>query len=563
VTGDLRAVSSVNGGTSLQNLGFLYDKVGSLTQRQDNRLGLTEDLYYDDLHRLQSSVVGATTVSYGYDPLGNLTQKTDLGAGQWSYHATRRHQLLSAAGGAVTYTYDANGNAVTRSGQSITWTSYNYPSRVNQSGGVYDEFAYGPNRERWKHVYAGPSGTDTTLRLGQFLEKVTTAAGTDWRHYLFAGEQTVAVYSRTSAGANTVRYVLDDHQGSIAALATSGGSLAVNESFTPFGQRRSGSSWQLPVSGSDQTTINGISRRGYTGHNHLGGAPLIHMNGRMQDPQTGRFLSADPHVANPASTQGWNRYSYVENDPASFTDPSGFIMSCGIGFAAVSVPTFGYSYGGGGPDGYGGGFSIGYATTWMPVITCADIPESTVLPRADLDTPRYSPEAVQAGLKPLVFADDLPRQNKVYWVTPDVYEAALEAQRDVAAVVASTSTTIAGGAIAARILSSARAAIGRIAAAARGTSALSKAGQVLDRGGLTKAGRALEKHGSRPGSVFSKATGNATAKNAQGQAALDDILGNVSRTSPNKFGGHDYFGGGRGGGARFDSEGNFIGFLEP
>lgn len=61
--------------------------------------------------------------------------------------------------------------------------------------------------------------------------------------------------------------------------------------------------------------------------------------------------------------------------------------------------------------------------------------------------------------------------------------------------------------------------------AARGASALSKAGQVLDRGGLTKAGRALEKHGSRSGSVFPKATGKVGAKNTQGQAALDDILG--------------------------------------
>jgi len=86
---------------------------------------------------------------------------------------------------------------------------------------------------------------------------------------------------------------------------------------------------------------------------------------------------------------------------------------------------------------------------------------------------------------------------------------------------------------------------------------------VLNRGGLTKAGRALEKHGSRPGSVFPKATGRVADKNAQGQAALDDILGGVSKTSPNRFGGSDYFGGSRGGGARFDGDGNFIGFLEP
>jgi len=75
--------------------------------------------------------------------------------------------------------------------------------------------------------------------------------------------------------------------------------------------------------------------------------------------------------------------------------------------------------------------------------------------------------------------------------------------------------------------------------------------------------RALEKHGSRPRSVFPCATGNVAAKNAQGQAALDDILNNLSRTSTNRYGGLDYYGGSRGGGVRFDAQGNFIGFLEP
>jgi hypothetical protein len=57
---------------------------------------------------------------------------------------------------------------------------------------------------------------------------------------------------------------------------------------------------------------------------------------------------------------------------------------------------------------------------------------------------------------------------------------------------------------------------------------LSKAGQVMDRGGLTIAGRALDKHGNRTGSIFPKATGNAAAKNVQGQFQLDTIL-----TDPN------------------------------
>ncbi len=50
--------------------------------------------------------------------------------------------------------------------------------------------------------------------------------------------------------------------------------------------------------------------------------------------------------------------------------------------------------------------------------------------------------------------------------------------------------------------------------AAKGTSGvhdLIGAGSALDRGGRTMAGRALEKHGSRSGSVFPQATGNVAA----------------------------------------------------
>jgi hypothetical protein len=93
--------------------------------------------------------------------------------------------------------------------------------------------------------------------------------------------------------------------------------------------------------------------------------------------------------------------------------------------------------------------------------------------------------------------------------------------------------------------------------------ALLDAGKQPDRGGLTRAGRALEKHGGRVGSVFPKATGNTASKNVQGQSVLEDILLNTNNAVPNRFGGFDYYGGKLGGGARFDKDGNFKGFLEP
>ena len=49
----------------------------------------------------------------------------------------------------------------------------------------------------------------------------------------------------------------------------------------------------------------------------------MHLNGRVYDPLLARFTSADTMTESPFSTQGWNRYAYVGNDPLAYTDPSG------------------------------------------------------------------------------------------------------------------------------------------------------------------------------------------------------------------------------------------------
>lgn len=92
-------------------------------------------------------------------------------------------------------------------------------------------------------------------------------------------------------------------------------------SYDAWGKRRL-ENWQS----TEEQVASEVGRIGFTGHEMLDELGLIHMNGRVYDPTIGRFLSADPFIQdNWFGTQAFNRYSYVQNNPLSYTDPSGYM----------------------------------------------------------------------------------------------------------------------------------------------------------------------------------------------------------------------------------------------
>ena len=54
------------------------------------------------------------------------------------------------------------------------------------------------------------------------------------------------------------------------------------------------------------------------------------MNGRIYDPKLARFMQADPFIDGVSDSQGYNRYTYVRNNPLAYTDPTGFKRSGGL-----------------------------------------------------------------------------------------------------------------------------------------------------------------------------------------------------------------------------------------
>lgn len=316
-----------SGSTSIQNLSYLWDENRNLTQRQDLRTGNTETFQYDAFDRMyQQNRNGTGLLTVGYNAIGNITSKT--GVGTYTYHATKKHAVASTTGTLNnTYVYDANGNMTSRNGQLTTWYSYNMPNVIN-SATTAVQFWYGPHRQRWKQVRTPSGGSSgTTYYIGPHLERIVSSSNNEFRHYIQGPTGPIAVYKRNSAGtATSIAYLSTDQLGSTDVITSSAGVQSVNLSFNAFGERKGADGVSAPTA-ADETAYRNATRRGFTFHENLDDPNVIHMNGRVYDPVIGRFMSADPFVQAPFFSQSLNRYSYVFNNPLSYTDPSGFQTS--------------------------------------------------------------------------------------------------------------------------------------------------------------------------------------------------------------------------------------------
>ena len=337
------ATGGVGGGAGMVNQSYLHDENGNVIQRQANNLGLTESYSYDADNRLTCVTLtdsGCSTPTFVYDAgvagPGNITSQAGVGTYTYPAPGQIRPHAVSSITGAFngisnpSFTYDGNGNMTGRAASAnIAWSSYNYPTAISASDATGSEevqLFYGPDRQRWEQIYTVPGTAEQTYYIGGLIDLVFRSGTTNFRHYIYARKEPVAVYSRTAAGVNTMSYILGDSRGSVTVIASDTGVPDIGESYTAFGVRRNPNTWSGAPATADLNTIAGISRQGFTFQTALGQSMgLNHMNGRVQDAILGRFLSPDPHVPDPTNAQSYNRYSYVNNNPLTLVDPTGFI----------------------------------------------------------------------------------------------------------------------------------------------------------------------------------------------------------------------------------------------
>jgi RHS repeat-associated protein len=342
-TGQAKSLQWKNGATTLERFDYAYDALGNLKSQQ--RGGVTESYGYDARQRLTSSQLSnGGTVGYAYSNAGNLLTKSDHSAGGNAYgyggNGCGPHGASCVAmpgGSTVTYACDANGNVVGGSALTATFDAENRPRTISRSasgsGGNTDlifrngfeagaaadalpgapvdgsmSYAYDAKGSRYVEIAA--SGTTRYGPNG--YEKVIAGSATH-RHELGP-----VIISRVGT-TDTVSYVLRDRLGSTIAVSGATASLTERRQFDAFGKARNADFTNRPAGQANLAATN----RGFTAHTQADDVWLVHMNGRVYDQNLGRFLSVDPIVQDGGS-QALNPYSYIQNNPLSGTDPSGY-----------------------------------------------------------------------------------------------------------------------------------------------------------------------------------------------------------------------------------------------
>ena len=116
-------------------------------------------------------------------------------------------------------------------------------------------------------------------------------------------------------GTVVYRGVLSDPLGSGSVLLDGSGDRVRHTVFRPFG-----AVYEEVGPGFGTSRLD---RRYFAGHASQEETGLVYMQARWLDPEVGRFLSVDPLIRSLEKPQSLNGYSYVENHPTLFVDPTG------------------------------------------------------------------------------------------------------------------------------------------------------------------------------------------------------------------------------------------------
>jgi RHS repeat-associated protein len=276
---------------------------------------------YDAADRLTAVVYPEKRTVYTLDGVGDrLTERATSTAGGALTDLTStyntRHQLTTIVDGlnasnSVAYTYDANGNQLSRTvgGTGGVTTAFTFDVRdqlamVRQGASLLG--AYGYDSRGLRVVKQGSLGYVHYTYDDHSVLYETDAFGAALAKFDYGSDRLLSL----TPGSGGRQFYLFDGLGSVTDLTNLDGSLRATYQYDAWGNPRS-------------TSGQSFNLFGFTGHERDPETGLYYFKARFYDPAVGRFLPEDPFPGVPDLPPSLHRYVYAFGSPAVYLDPSG------------------------------------------------------------------------------------------------------------------------------------------------------------------------------------------------------------------------------------------------
>ena len=352
-------------------LEYDYDKFARLTKRTLNAGSNSILKRYAYKTNTQNNATGhlidtvtenGYTYKYSYDSLGNITSYSKKYAGtvveNGLYQYDNKGQLTFAGTSAtdgITYTYDSNGNILTKhnssnnttitygytdptwadlltsyNGYTITYDTIGNPLTYNNGTAMTFTWANGRNlntvskgNSAISYSYDGESNRTSKIVDGAYTQYIVVDGvlfgerrynntGYDLIIYLY--DENGDKYGFTYNG--TEYYYQTNLQGDVVGIYDSTGQLAVQYTYDAWGKL-------LSATGTLASTIGQINPIRYRGYYYDTETGFYYLQSRYYDPEIGRFINADGYVSTGQGILSYNMFAYCLNDPIRFADDSG------------------------------------------------------------------------------------------------------------------------------------------------------------------------------------------------------------------------------------------------
>ena len=188
----------------------------------------------------------------------------------------------------------------------IEYNEFNQVVRVRETdhnGQILEEYTYDENGNRITKYE--PQLDQTTYYISEDFIEVVNATGSYLTTYYHEGLTLVA---RQDSNGETFFYH-PDHLGSTDTVTNSSGNVVEETTYKPYGET---------IDGGDSTFL-------YNSKELDTNTNMYYYGARYYDPFFRRFTQPDQNIPELYNPQDLNRYSYVRNNPYKYVDPTGEI----------------------------------------------------------------------------------------------------------------------------------------------------------------------------------------------------------------------------------------------